>query len=307
MNDNLPTRNNLVLLAENAASAIPNARSAAPSAAALQAAERLNRPILRLLDTGEAQLAAGAARVVPTLQPAAAAPWPCELSLDAFKLGRHGTAAVRARLARRSFDERFPAPAGCTALPAGDSVDITPLFGATPAADGVTALTLGGAVDSAAQPGARAMYLPAMEWATAEWEWPTRPKGSPAGCSGSVSAPRVVGAVATGKAHLPSAASPVASSASSSGECTFEENTDWCALSPHPRAPPLTRGNARMPASDEARPASSKEVCCGECRAAAGCKAGVFVAASGQCWLKYNIGGGKQQSPGAVSCLVTQG
>ena len=112
MNDNLPTRNNLVLLAENAASAIPNARSAAPSAAALQAAERLNRPILRLLDTGEAQLAAGAARVVPTLQPAAAAPWPCELSLDAFKLGRHGTAAVRARLARRSFDERFPAPAG---------------------------------------------------------------------------------------------------------------------------------------------------------------------------------------------------
>ena len=116
MNDNLPTRNNLVLLAENAASAIPNARSAAPSAAALQAAERLNRPILRLLDTGEAQLAAGAARVVPTLQPAAAAPWPCELSLDAFKLGRHGTAAVRARLARRSFDERFPAPAGCTAL-----------------------------------------------------------------------------------------------------------------------------------------------------------------------------------------------
>ena len=58
----------------------------------------------------------------------------------------------------------------------------------------------------------------------------------------------------------------------------------------------------RLPSSDEVRPASSKESCCAACHSTSGCKAGVFVA--NQCWLKFNLGGGKVSAPGVVSCKL---
>lgn len=194
MNDNLATMNRLVLLVENANAPIPNARSAAPSLASLQAAETLNRPILRLLEPNDPPTPMSTTRVTTTVQAQSAADWPCELSMDALKLGRHSTTSVRARLARRSYDSRFSAPVGCSTLPTGDSVATNPLFTGTPAATaGVTALTMGGAVDPATKSGSDQVFLPEMEWATVQWEWPDRPQGANAGCGGSISAPRVAG------------------------------------------------------------------------------------------------------------------
>ena len=328
MNDNLATRNNLVLLLENAAAPIPNPRSASPSHAALLAAEALNRPILRLVGKGDAPALDNTARVVATLQTKSAVNWPCELSMDALKLGRHTTTSVRARLARRSFDHRFSSPPGCTALPAGDLVDTTALFSATPAATaGVTALTMGGAVDAVTKPGSRGVHLPEMEWATVEWEWPERAHGVSAGCGGAIVAPHVSGPASQGPSALGSGAATSSGSGAGSTECgaiaprfprslshsparslhlprslhvclssdcgracdahaDFEDSVDW------------------LPASDDARPAGSKEVCCAECHATSGCKAGVFIADSGQCWLKFSLGGGQMSAPGAVSCKM---
>ena len=70
-----------------------------------------------------------------------------------------------------------------------------PLLTGTPAAtEGVTTLTMGGAVDPATKPGSDRVFLPEMEWATVQWEWPDRPQGSSTECGGSVTAPRVTGA-----------------------------------------------------------------------------------------------------------------
>ena len=194
MNDNLATMNRLILLVENANAPFQNARSAAPSLASLQAAEALNRPILRLLEPNEPQATTSTTRVTTTIQAQSAADWPCELSMDALKLGRHSATSVRARLARRSYDSRFSAPVACSTLPKGDSVATAPLFTGTPAAtQGVTALTMGGAVDPATKPGSDQVFLPEMEWATVQWEWPDRPQGATAGCGDSITAPRVVG------------------------------------------------------------------------------------------------------------------
>eukprot|EP01043_Picozoa_sp_COSAG02_P088665 COSAG02_NODE_25747_length_650_cov_0.733212_2_plen_70_part_01 len=68
MNDNLATMNRLVLLVENANAPIPNARSAAPSLASLQAAEALNRPILRLLEPNDPPAVMSTTRVTTTVQ-----------------------------------------------------------------------------------------------------------------------------------------------------------------------------------------------------------------------------------------------
>ena len=213
MNDNLATMNRLVLLVENAKSPILNARSASPSLASLQAAEALNRPILRLLEPNDPPLIESTARVTATIQTQSAADWPCELGMDALKLGRHSATSVRARLARRSYDSRFPAPAGCNSLQQGHLVDTTPLFSGTPAATGgVTALTMGGAVDPAAKPGSKTVYLPEMEWATVEWEWPDRPHSAPAGCGGSVAAPQVRSPAAQGPSALPLSEAPTSGS-----------------------------------------------------------------------------------------------
>jgi hypothetical protein len=214
MNDNLPTRNALVLTIGNANGVDDRtfaAEGGRPTLASLIAAEELNRPIVHLVQQDDAVVTFNAPRVIATLQKLGAPQWPCDLSLDALKPGRRISTGVRARLARRSFDSRFPAPASCTSLKSSELwVDTSQLFTATPSAStGVTALTLGGAVDKASAARARSVYLPPMEWATFEWDWPSRVQPPPnVACGGS-----------------PVSIAAASSDASSSG-CTFEENTD---------------------------------------------------------------------------------
>ena len=344
MNDNLPTMNRLVLLVENAHAPIPNARSAAPSLASLQAAEEVNRPILRLLEP--ASPAESTTSVSTTIQAQSAADWPCELTMDALKLGRHSATSVRARLARRSYDSRFAAPAGCSTLPSGDFVATSSLFTGTPAAkEGVTALTMGGAVDPATQPGSDRVFLPEMEWATVQWEWPGRPQGATADCGGSISAPRVAGPTSQHPSALSLGGTPDAGNAEcgkwlgwmlcrsraapqsvsvllpninvvtvTTSGTEYEESTDWCVDLPTAQFSQINHMRAqlihvrvllvcnRLPSSEEVRPASSKESCCAVCHSTPRCKAGVFV--ESQCWLKFNLGGGKVSAPGAVSCKL---
>jgi hypothetical protein len=177
MNDNLPTRSSFILIVEQGVNQPPTGAAAsggAPTLRSLVAAEQLNRPVLRLVVESTVALSATVHRDIPTLQTLTAAPWPCDLHLDALKIGRRSPEDARARVARRSFDSRFAAPAGCVAVPLaqGNWVDVASLFGGTPAAEhGVMPLTLGGQVDVTDDVPTRKVYLPQMEWATVEWPW----------------------------------------------------------------------------------------------------------------------------------------